>query len=92
MRCEEEIKALADRLSKIVWWNRHKLFEEEGKLEDYEPSIKEAAIKKAEEIEKEIPLAELIMSGENEDWFITLGKYSAINWVLGCPWEGSMDT
>lgn len=90
MRHEEEIKALADRLFKIVWWNRHKMIEEEGKLEDYEPNIKKAAIEEAEKIEKEIPQEELVMS--DEDWSITLGKYSAINWVLGRPWEGSMGT
>jgi len=89
MRCEEEIKAMAERLSKIAWWNRHKLLEEEGILEDCEPSIRKEAIEKAKEIEKEIPLEELTMS--DEDWSITLGKYSAINWVLGSPWEGSMD-
>jgi hypothetical protein len=87
MRSKKKVEEALERIFDIVWWNRHKVLEEEYKRTGKYPSDKiwKEALQQAARIEKYIPANELTMS--DFDWGMVNGKFSALRWVLGCEWD-----
>ncbi len=79
-RSEDEIIDAINRIESIVWWNRHKIFADEGFPKTDKDTIREAK-KAAKEVERTIGLDDLIM--EPNDFLILLGNLGALRWTMG---------
>jgi hypothetical protein len=91
-RTEDEINRAAERLTDLVWYNRHlnlKFNIEQG-VEACDPEVWEGALKAAERVRSKYAASELGPWTDFE-WGMINGKLSAIRWVLGDDWD-DLDT
>lgn len=104
-RPTDEIVALIGGLIDKVWYNRHKVREEQveageselrpypGKYDSHgiDPKIWEGALESAKQVEEKYGI-ENVGPWSDFEWGMLNGKLSALRWVLGEEWETSLDT
>jgi hypothetical protein len=77
-----------------VWWNRHQAWrarvEAGEQLSDVDRELYERAEEKAAEIAEQYGRDELVL--DEFEWGMLNGRMSALAWVLGSEWNGSLDT
>ena len=87
MRKPAVVRGEHDRLWDKVWWNRH--------MSDHVNhdcnSIHFPGCHKALEIEKRWGRAALD-PGDDIQWGITIGQFTALGWVMGAEWDEAGDT
>jgi hypothetical protein len=98
MRNEKEIDAAYSECWDKVWWNRHHEWPAEHLSEpsahgsvETRREIRQQAEQAAARIEEKygrenLAVDDLVEAGK------LLGRLSALSWVLGCEWDGSLDT
>ena len=88
-RTKKEVDDAHGRIHDIIWFNRHKASEEEEKPEHISQENWDAAVKRAKEVETEIPKEELFLS--DFKFGCITGRFMMLNWLAGEDWE-SADT
>lgn len=86
-RSKQKIKAAFDEVYDRVWWVRHQVAKEQGRVETWLPEKCEQAFARAAEIEQKYGVESLELS--DVDWGILNGKRSALRWLLGASWDGA---
>jgi len=88
-RNDDDILREYDELWDKVWWNRHQVLLE--RIDNGEEiTIPERGYAAAKRIEEQYGKENLVF--DDVEWGIVQGKLSALSWVMGSEWEGSMDT
>ena len=78
-----------------VWWNRHqswlcRIADGTGPLNPGQEKLLETAEKAARRIERKYGKKNL--GWTDFEWGLLSGRMSALSWVMGSEWEGSLDT
>jgi len=94
-RNDKDIQKAHQEFWDKVWWNRHQnwLYNLETGSETLKPQEREilaAAKKVAKRIVRKYGRKNL--GWDDFEWGLVSGKLSALSWVLGSDWEGSLDT
>ena len=94
-RNEKDIDKVCEECFEKVWWNRHQSWLaaiESGAepLTKGQKPILEEAKRQGARIQRKYGRKNLVMS--DFEFGVLHGKLSALRWVCGSEWEGSMDT
>ena len=94
-RNDKEILKTYNELWDKVWWNRHQVRLERARR-GKEPATKEerAILAQANDAAKRIEMkyGKKNLGWDSFDWGLLSGRMSALAWVMGSEWEGSLDT
>jgi hypothetical protein len=85
MRSKKELEQVEEKMSDILWYNRH-MYNKHNGLADAPADILITALANAEEIRNKYNEDELYFD-EEFDWGMFNGKLSAIRWMLGYDWD-----
>lgn len=94
-RSDKEILEAYEEFHEKVWWNRHQVLKEaieEGRtvLSPEQQKFFDDSEKYAMAIEEKYGADNL--GWDDFEWGMLSGKMSALSWVAGSEWEGSLDT